>query len=161
MNKKTFFIILAVILFSLVIYSFNPKNQFKDIYTDENKICAEYDSYSFYNRTGTTNNKKNHLEISYKGFDGMQTIWIIQAQKPCKIEMDFDSEVKRGKFKTVLISPEKRVITMFEQTKKGTRSEDLSKGEYRIKIVGQNAKGHISMTILNNDSMRLTRGDEN
>lgn len=58
------------------------------------------------------------------------------------------SEVSEGEFKTVLLTPEEEVIELFSQSAKGTASQFLNPGEYRIKIVGRKAKGELHLNLI-------------
>ncbi|AIS52839.1 hypothetical protein TKV_c16850 [Thermoanaerobacter kivui] len=144
---KSFFKIFLIL--SLIILTFcgceNINKYQKDIYDDDSKIVNVGDSYSFSKRI--ENNINNNLKIKYNGFYGMETIWDIKSEGNGAVIIRFDSQVDRGKFKLVFITPDNEVIKVFEQSEKGEKIIETKKGKSRIKIVGNNAKGQVEINV--------------
>ncbi len=46
---------------------------------------------------------------------------------------------------------------MFEGSDEGTREVDIEKGTYRLKMVGQNAKGKVLINIEENSNIELEK----
>jgi len=158
--KLTSIVVTLVIILCLGIVSGCVEtNPSKTLYNDTSKIAEQADSCTFIESIGTKENGDNILEIKYYGFYGMKTIWQINAESTGKISIKYDSVVKSGKFKLVLITPKNKVITIFEQSKQGNYDAILQKGQYRIKIVGKNAKGNIKMEVEPDDSVKTIRVD--
>lgn len=123
----------------------------KSMYDDDKKIAAAEDSFSFLVREGNTTQEET--KISFKSFDGTETIWYIEAKEDSIVQIKYESEISSGRFKTVLIAPDNKVINIFEKTKEsegksqGQVERKVQKGESRIKIVGNGAKGKLTLNI--------------
>ncbi|KOA18849.1 hypothetical protein CLHOM_27880 [Clostridium homopropionicum DSM 5847] len=117
----------------------------KNIYSNNDIIAQEADSFSFGTRSDT-GNSKDEVNIKYSGFYGADTIWIIEAEENQEIILKYNSNVKSGDFKLVLINPKKEIENILVGTQQGDKTIKLTKGKYVIKIVGRNAKGEINIT---------------
>jgi hypothetical protein len=127
----------------------------RDIYDKDNKIAEQGDSYTFITRIGSTANDK--MNAKFSGFYGMDSTWTIDASGEEIATMEVNAEVSKGRFKVVLISPDNKVHTVFEGSKNETIDLRLSKGISRIKIVGDEAKGNIEMSIKGNDKVKISK----
>ena len=146
LNRFTAFILLfAAILLVSSLYGCGTSEDKINIYDNNGKIAQEGDSFSFFNRTGETDNK--NMDIQYPKFYGVQTIWSLNVEKENEVNIDFDSRVSSGDFKAVIVTPEHEVISFAESSGKGTQKIQAQKGKYSIKIVGRNAKGHIKFDL--------------
>ncbi|SHE80315.1 hypothetical protein SAMN02745195_01155 [Thermoanaerobacter uzonensis DSM 18761] len=145
MNKFLHQFILLFLVMSIFCRCSNISSYQKEIYNDNAKIINQGDSYTFLNRVGDI--KDNNLKIVYSGFYGMETIWEVESEGKGTVTIKFDSKVDKGKFKLVFITPENKVINVFEQSGKGEKTIQTEKGKSRIKIVGNNAKGQIEINI--------------
>lgn len=160
--KKPFVITLTVILLLLVVvfyYSFGIKSEKGRIYNDNPALAQDGDTYTYLNRVGETDNGK--IDISYSKFSGSDTIWIIQAKKQTEIKFEYTSEVSKGKFKAVLITPSKEVINMFEGDGQGGCTFAGPEGKYLFKLAGDNASGKVDINILENNDIRVTVASKN
>ncbi|MGI6451663.1 MAG: hypothetical protein ACOX3R_15790 [Desulfitobacteriia bacterium] len=113
------------------------------IYDDAQRIAGDGDSYSFYQRIGKTSQK--YLAIEYSRFYGVQTIWVWKNEQEREIAVDYDSQVKSGKFKVVIVTPEGQIINIAEQNGQGSFKLVASRGKYSLKIVGYDAKGTVRL----------------
>lgn len=153
MNMYKIFIVLSLSLFLLGVGGCNVSDYQKSIYSDNSKIAKEADSYTFNNRIGSTN--KNETNIEFSAFTGMETIWIIEVKEEGSVSVNYESKIENGDFKTVLISPNGVLTNIFEQSKSGTSTLNLQKGKNRIKIVGNDAKGEVTLLIKIDEDMQI------
>lgn len=116
----------------------------KNIYSNNDIIVQEADSFSFRTRNDAGDSKEE-VNIKYNGFYGADTIWIIEAEADEEIMLKYNSNVNSGDFKVVLINPKKEIENILEGTQQGDKTIKLTKGKYAIKIVGRNAKGEIKI----------------
>lgn len=100
------------------------------------------------------------MEKKYSSFYGSYTIWIIETKEVSSIKIDYYSKLKKGKFKVVLVTPEKDVESIFEQNQYGNTTLPLKKGRNRIKMVGKDAAGSIKMKIILNGTARIQVANE-
>lgn len=143
-NKALILIPLAVVL-SITILGCQGNAYQKSIYNSDSRIAKDGDSFTFLVSKENTTNEESNLE--FKGFDGDETIWTINAKEEGTVHIKFKSEIKSGKFKVVLISPDNKVTNIFEEGKDYKDEVKVKKGKNRIKIVGSNAKGSIDMSL--------------
>lgn len=136
----------------------NADSEKDDMYSNNNKISPDVDSYSYVRRSESSS--KNHINVKYGKFSGTDTIWIIESNGGSEITFNYDSKVDSGDFKGVLITPEKQVETVLEGVGKGEKTIKLSEGEYRFKFVGKKAKGKIDISIEEDDDAKITEMDD-
>ena len=63
------------------------------------------------------------------------------------LAFEFVSDVKSGDFKVVFISPENEVTTILQQDETGLQSVVLKEGISRVKIVGLDSSGELTLTV--------------
>lgn len=127
-------------------------NYQRSIYNDNSKIASKGDSYSFLNRVCTNEDNKTSLEFT---FTGMDTIWKLETSQDTSVNIEYKSEISSGKFKVVLINPDGEVINILEQSTSGDKDVNLINGKSRIKIVGNNARGKLQLSISSNKDVKL------
>jgi outer membrane lipoprotein-sorting protein len=137
------FILLISLCVLLLLPAGCSKSSLADIYNNNAKIAESGDSYNFKERMGS--NTLNELKLKFKTFYGMETIWIIEARVQGTITFDFETQIKSGKFKAVLISPTKEVMTILDQSNAGSITLSVDKGNNRVKIVGNGATGEVNL----------------
>lgn len=154
-SKKLIYIIIAIVIVSGGIITINRfidrfyiGNNRKSIYTDNSKIVALNDNYSYLYKRGI--NEKGYTNMSFK-FSGMETIWEISSKNDSTINIEFDSKIESGKFKVVLIDPNDNVIKILEQSQEGRSKFDIKKGNSRIKVIGSDCKGKLKINITTNE----------
>jgi len=130
-------------------------NYQKSIFDDEKKIIKDSDSYTYGIRKG--NATGNEFNIKFSSFTGMETIFKLKSDGENHIIVDYESVVKDGQFKVVLITPDDEVIDIVNATKEGKEKFDLKDGVSRIKLVGKKAKGEISIKIDSSDNVEIKR----
>ncbi len=134
---KKHFILLNLFLLVLLFGCSNVAIQ-KNVFDKDDEIIKQGDSYSYYSRLGTVS--ENTVNLSFKNFYGAETIFTIQDLEILNIEISY--EVSKGRFKVVLIDPNDEITIIDESA-----VINLLEGEYRMKIVGDDATGNIDMTI--------------
>jgi len=143
--KSNFFLFLYIFLIIAIGSGCGVSHDKENIYSNNDIIAQEADNFSFRTRKDT-GDSKDEVNIKYSGFYGADTIWIIEAEEDEEIMLKYNSNVKGGEFKVVLINPKKEIENILVGTKQGDKTIKLTKGKYVIKIVGRNAKGEINIT---------------
>lgn len=110
----------------------------RDLFDKDDEIVKQGDSYTYQSRLGTVT--ENTANLSFKSFSGAETIFTFEDLQILNIELSF--EVSKGRFKVVLIDPNDEITIIDDSV-----VINLLEGEYRIKIVGEDATGNIDMTI--------------
>ena len=150
-NKLLLSILLVSTMF--VIGCSFVSNYQKSIFHDEKKIIKDADSYIYGIRRGNATGKD--LNIKFSSFTGMNTIFKLKSDGENDIVVDYESVVKDGQFKVVLISPDDEVIDIVNDTKEGKDTFNLKDGVSRIKLVGKKAKGEISIKIDSSEDVEI------
>jgi len=138
------FFLTLITLFMILIGCATDDKQ--SIYTDEQRIVQEGDSYSFYSRTEEEDDKR--LRIDFSRFSGVQTIMELQTEETSKLRLKYVSLVDNGNFKMVLVTEDKKIVKVVEQSDRGILEIAIKSGKNTLKIVGQNAKGYIQLEVL-------------
>ena len=154
-HKWNLVIPLAIILLGL--WFINNRIQ-ENPYSDETRIAQDGDSYSYMSRVGKTENEKTeHVNIEYKRFSGIETLWVTSCTEDTDLELLCYSEVGKGDFKVVLVDEFKRVHTLIEGQSENFIRIPVIEGVYKVKIIGYKASGVIDLTILNSDDVEIKR----
>lgn len=146
--------ICMIIMLTWSLFGCSIDKEKADIYDNNKSILQEGDKYSFYHRDGEADEK--HIDIKYNSFYGVQTLWVIQIEQESEIKIDYNSLVKSGNFKVVLVTPEQEITTIAEQSSKGAFIVAAPKGKYRVKIVGKNAIGNIQVDLLTHEENKIS-----
>ncbi len=123
------------------------------LYDDEGQFVKTGDSYSFFRKNGEIDERQ--MALSCQRFYGMQTVWEVNAEEEGLLKVNYDCQLKRGKLKVVVITPELDVMHLFEQCGKGSREITLSEGKYVVRIVGKNANGKVSMQLEHGENVSI------
>jgi hypothetical protein len=139
MRKKVISVIGVVIIFILAIsaairYGFKIDDKGK-LFDDDQYIIAEGTSFSFFSKTGSDD------QLQFEKFSG--TYLLDSFADGSEIEIDLSIQINKGRFKVVLIDPNDQIIDLTS----GINKISTITGEYRIKMVGDNAYGSIVMDI--------------
>lgn len=121
----------------------------KSIYDDNSKIISESDSYSYLDRIDKSTDEKLKLKFT---LTGMESVYRFDVKEDEVININYDANISSGKFKVVLVSPEDEVITLLEGSSSDSKDIKINKGENIIKIVGNNAKGTVEISIKSTDN---------
>jgi hypothetical protein len=132
----------------------NTNNNQANIYNNNDKIAQEESNYTYI--TFGSDRKNNEMEIKYSGFSGIDTICFIEAKEDAEITINYDSTVKKGNFKAVLINPQSEIETIVEGSGQSSKTIKLAKGKYGFRNVGANADGKIKFSISNNTNVIIT-----
>ncbi|MBL4936529.1 lipoprotein [Clostridium sp. YIM B02515] len=157
--------VLSCIVLTIIVLSISGCSKInsyqKSVYKDDSKIEAEGDSFTFQNKVGTIESSKtdNKADLKFGGFDGADTIWIIEAKENKKYTLEYDVKIEEGNFKIAFINSDGKVTSITEKTEKNSKEIDIPKGKSRIKIVGNSAKGQFVLSIKADDNITITKKD--
>jgi hypothetical protein len=144
LDKKL--LIIIILLLSVIIAGCSPSVRYQNsIFDDEEKIIANRDSFTYRHRIG--NNSEDELDLKYASFSGIETVYKITTEEKNNVTFDFESEVEKGDFKVVLITPDSQVVDIIHGTHEGSETIPIKEGISKIKLVGKRAKGHIKIKI--------------
>lgn len=156
-NRK--FFIFSVVILSFILVGCSIHDGKERMYNNKASIVSDADSFTFVKRSENSTGA-NDIKIHYGGFSGVDTILEIESKDTQTIGFDFDSSNKDGKFKAVLVTPQKEIQTICEGSKKGKKKVKIDSGKYFLKIVGSNAKGDFNISYDRNDNVMFTlKGD--
>ena len=144
--KKALLIVLISIL-SIVFVGCSNNSDKEGIYdSDELQLeVADSDSYSL--RDDESENVANQIDLSFRGFVGRDTIWNLNVTQSTDILITYDSDLRSGEFKVILITPGNEIHKILTMSDEGNETITFPEGTYLIKLIGRNAFGTISMSI--------------
>lgn len=102
----------------------------RTVYDNEEQMIKEESLYRL-------NNNTIGLNLELDSFYGIDTIYYIHSPKNCTVKFEYSSEVEKGSFKCILISPDKKITNILENNQKETKEFSLKKGKSIIRIVGK------------------------
>lgn len=121
------------------------------IYDDDEKIAADYSSYSYNNLKQTL--KDSTLDVSGQ-MTGMDTVWTFTPQEDTEISYTCTLTTQSGRAKLVLVAPDDTVQTLLEVDEDSAEPEDntytlpLQAGKNVVKLVcSEKTKFHLTITI--------------
>ena len=157
MNRK-YLIIIAVLIIIISLAGCGRISNKQNIYSNNKQIIKESDTYTYLSKVGSGDSvgKDNQFDFKFKGFSGMDTLYIIKAGGNCEVQFSYNCEIYKGEFKAVLITPKKEVLNIVEGSNEDIKTIELDEGEYRLKIVGKDAKGKIQISVEDNPNISLT-----
>lgn len=113
-----------------------------DLYSDEEWIAGEGDTYSYVRRTMEITS--GDLDLSFSGFYGKHTVWRIDASIDGVLPVDILIQGDlNGLYKICLISPDKEVTVAAQGAGSFYRNLPVSPGRQYITLVGHNASGKV------------------
>ncbi|MDU4698268.1 MULTISPECIES: hypothetical protein [Paenibacillus] len=130
----------------------------KQLYDNEAELAQEGDTFTYVKRASAINNAVT--TISFSTFYGMETIWYIHASAEGKVTFLHQQEIDSGRFKMVAIAPDSQVTTLAEGSSEGQMELKVNPGTYRIKFVGNDAKGRVKTEIQADAGIRITTGND-
>lgn len=116
----------------------------KNLYENEAKITSDYSQYNYRLRDGEVTESNIRLKFDFTGID---KLWVITVQEETEMEILYNAEITEGMFKTVLVTHENDIITTLEGNSVAKVLLKLNKGDNVIKIVGDNAKGTVDISV--------------
>lgn len=147
---KWFALVLAAVCTAACILAGCGTNPMLAIYNNDAKIASNTNTYSL------TNVEQVHSDLHFTAsigkMEGMDTVWVFDAEEDTAVDITYQLNVSSGKAKLVLINPEKEVSVIVECDSKMEEpvqeTLDIRKGNNRIKIVaGENTQFDIDFTI--------------
>lgn len=129
------------------------QNTMASIYNNEEKIAEDSNSFGYDDIQQEVDN--NIFSVSYEKLNGMDTVWVYEANEDMDLDITHQLTVSKGKAKLVHILPDKTNEIITEKNKEITTDEETStifvkKGTNRIKIVAAddaNLKMEISIPV--------------
>lgn len=115
-------------------------------YNDSDLILSNEDSYT-YQKCVDTGSTDTSLKREFQGFNGKDTIWMLDAQEDASISLDLSANLSSGKFKVLLVSEDNKITTLLEGDNTQSTSVDLKKGTARIILVGDGTSGSCEITL--------------
>ncbi|WP_406242370.1 hypothetical protein ACF3M2_19030 [Tissierella carlieri] len=147
-------LITLVILIVVTISGCDFANDYqKGIFDDDIEIIKTDDSFIYLEKLGKDADNKKIIEFKY--FTGMDTIYYITANEDSEITINFESNINKGDFKVVLISPDYEIITILYGNDEVGKTISVKKGESRIKIIGKEASGKVGMNIKADENVEI------
>lgn len=147
---KWFALVLAAVCTAACILAGCGTNPMLAIYDNDAKIASNTNTYSL------TNVEQVHSDLHFTAsvgkMEGMDTVWVFDAEEDTAVDITYQLNVSSGKAKLVLIDSEKEVSVIVECDSKMEEpvqeTLDIRKGNNRIKIVaGENTQFDIDFTI--------------
>ena len=129
-------------------------------YNDRSLILSDEDSYT-YPKCVDTGSTDTSLKRDFQGFNGKDTIWMLDAAEDASISLDLSANLSSGKFKVLLVSEDNDITTLLEGDDTQNTSIDLDNGTARIILVGDHASGSCEITLseINNGRVTSPSGD--
>ena len=124
-------------------------------YNDRSLILSDEDSYT-YQKCVDTGSTDTSLKRDFQGFNGKDTIWMLDAAEDASISLDLSANLSSGKFKVLLVSEDNRITTLLEGDDTQNTSVDLDNGTARIILVGDHANGSCEITLSEINNVRVT-----
>lgn len=123
-------------------------------YNDRSLLLSNEDSYT-YQKCVNNGSTDTSLKRDFQGFNGKDTIWILDAAENASISFDLSANLSSGKFKVLLVSEDNDITTLLEGDDTQNTSVDLENGTARVILVGDRASGscEISLSEINNVSV--------
>lgn len=148
MNKVRSLIVMVWLVWGLTACA---SNAMLDVYDDNLKIASDSNTYSLVNYEQII--EGHNCRATIEKFGGMDTVWTYHAAKDEMAELTYLISVYSGKMKLVLIAPDNSLTTIAEITPESKQEDfqtymlNLKEGENRIKIVGEDTKLDIELSI--------------
>lgn len=130
------------------------------LYSNDKKISSYTNSFNLNKAEQTIEDQEYIGELE---FEGMDTVWIYNAEQDMDIEVSYLLSVSEGKAKLVFIGPEGELKILVENTGNVIQKEmktskfSLKKGKNRIKLIGAN-KAQIYLKLKINEGILYTVG---
>ena len=124
-------------------------------YNDRSLILSDEDSYT-YQKCVDTGSTDTSLKRDFQGFNGKDTIWMLDAAEDASISLDLSANLSSGKFKVLLVYKDNDITTLLEGDDTQNTSVDLENGTARIILVGDHASGSCEITLSEINNVRVT-----
>lgn len=120
------------------------------VYDDNVKIASHSNTYNLINYEQVQEDL--HFTASVEKMEGMDTVWVFDAEEDTIVDITYLLNVSSGKMKLVLINPEKEVSIIVECDSEMAEpvqdTLEIKKGNNRIKVVAsENTQFDMDMTL--------------
>ena len=155
MKNNRILLFVIIILVILPFNGFSTGSKESDNHIENNDIFLQLDNSSYSERLARAVN--NHSDISFSVFNGIDTITLLNTGDGDELEIEFTSKINKGNFKLVFISPDDEIIVLLNQSQNGIKKLIPGKGVSRIKIMGKDASGILSLSINGHKDIEFQR----
>ncbi|MBV1756613.1 MAG: hypothetical protein KMY55_02095 [Dethiosulfatibacter sp.] len=145
MKRLCILIIMAVIMIGTMTGCNTLTAAQRNAIENDRYVLRDSDSYRFTFRQ--SKRSPESCDMSFKLFYGVYTLYDLDVSENETVLIDFESVATSGQFKTVIVTPEDEIVTLAEGNDKGKLSLNLTKGTYKIKIVGKDAQGSVAINL--------------
>lgn len=122
------------------------------IYDNEEAQLQQGDSYTFVNNLGEREDEK--VNIRFTNFTGLYSIWDVTASVEQTLTLSIKGSIERGEFKIIAITPDQKVIKIWEGEGDGDKSLKIPSGTTVIKWVGKGTSGKITMELSHQEGIQ-------
>jgi len=136
-------IIIALIAIASILTACTFSNN-KEDYNNYNKIVRTTTDLTYETYDGGV--EENNAMLRFKGFEGIDTLFVFSGEESVTITVY--ENVIEGKFKVVLVDPYNQVIELHQTT-----TLSCVEGQYRLKLVGEDASGTLSVSVTSHVSI--------
>ena len=152
--KKLFSAVLVVVCLMTGCAS----NPMVEIYDNDKKIASDTNTYNLNDVEQTS--EDGHFTASVEKMEGMDTIWVFEAEEDTALDITYTLNVSSGKMKLVLINPNGEVLIIAEcdseMLEPVQSTLNVESGINRIKIVAdKNTKFDIDISVLEGEFKEL------
>lgn len=119
----------------------------EEVYSNNDRLARQADTFS-YSDSKKIQQSTEQLSLEFAIFTGVNTMWKISTDEEMELELQINQNLDSGEFKTIVVSQDKEVSVLCEGNQSQMSSIQLQPNkEYRIKIVGSQAKGNVDITL--------------
>lgn len=141
---------IGVLLITACLIAGCGMNPMLAVYDDNVKIASDSNTYNLINYEQVQEDL--HFTASVEKMEGMDTVWVFDAEEDTIVDITYLLNVSSGKMKLVLINPEKEVSIIVECDSEMAEpvqdTLEIKKGNNRIKIVAsENTQFDMDMTL--------------
>lgn len=131
-------------------------------YVSDKEIISDENSYT-YRKCNDAGSTGNSLNREFEGFDGKDTIWMLDAGDKASVTIQASVALDKGSFKVLLVTDNNDIITLLENNGTYGQNIELEPGTSRIIIVGNNSSGvcQISFNDIENVTVKNPSGELN
>ncbi|MNJ40122.1 hypothetical protein D3C77_350080 [compost metagenome] len=127
----------------------------EEVYSNNDRLVEQADTFS-YTDSKEIKQSSEQLSLEFATFTGVNTMWKITADEEKELELQINQHIDEGEFKTIVVGQEQEVSILCEGDRSQTTSIKLQPNEeYRIKIVGSQAKGKIDINLKPQNGVHL------
>lgn len=159
---KIFILVAILALAGIFLLNYQTDNMQKGVYDKDSVINQESDTQSYRHYDQNDKALPNYgLDLKFGTFDGCDTFYRLNVSEAGTVTIKYDARVEQGRFKIVVAAPGRKLTKLAEGSGAGSKSIKLAPGDYRVKIVGDNATGSIKMSVLSDKGIQtVLEGDE-